>query len=316
MVKLIAGLMGSSVATGSSKMASTDQIRPFLAMLRNHDITELDTARVYNSGKSEEDLGAIPEAQANFKIATKAPGFSPGSLSAEKVIANCKASLAALQQDQIELYYFHGPDRQTPLEESCKAINQLYQEGKIAEFGISNFNKDEVEEIHSTCSMNGWLAPTVHQGGFNPLSRAAEEKLFPTLRKLNMAFYAFSPLAGGYFSRSTDQLREPPAGGRYDQMKHFKNMYVNDLSLELHDMLSEACAREDVTVKAAALRYLAHHSALRDEDGIILGASSQEQMEENLAACEAEKLPGSIVSAFELLWTRYKGHGYSDMYCV
>ncbi|EME49363.1 hypothetical protein DOTSEDRAFT_68219 [Dothistroma septosporum NZE10] len=316
MVKLVAGLMGSSVATGSTKLSSTDQLRPFLSILHNHNITELDTARVYNSGKSEEDLGAIPEAKDDFTIATKAPGFSPGSLTIEGIIANCNASLAALKQDRIELYYFHGPDRQTPLEQSCRAIDQLHQEGKIKKFGLSNFNRAEVEEVHSTCAARGWLLPSVYQGGFNPLSRAAEEQLFPTLRKLNMSFYAFSPLGGGYFSKSTEELRVPPAGGRFDQMKHFKSMYVNDLSLELHDMLSSACAEEGVTLKAATLRYLAHHSALGSQDAIILGASSQGQMEENLEACEAGPLPGSVVAAFETLWARYKGHGYSEMYCV
>jgi len=165
MVKVVVGLMGSSVASGSITMTGPSQLRAFLDMLKKHNVRELDTARVYNAGKSEEDLGAIPEAKNDFSIATKAPGFSPGSLSYQKIINNCNASLAALQQEKIDLYYFHGPDRQTPLEESCKAIHQLYQEGKIRTFGISNFNAQEVEDIHSICSKNGWLTPTVYQGG-------------------------------------------------------------------------------------------------------------------------------------------------------
>lgn len=106
MVKIIAGLMGSSVASGSSKLSHPDQLRPFLQMLRKHNVQDLDTARVYNAGKSEEDMGNISEAKDQFHIATKAPGFSPGSLSYQKVIDNCTASLAALKQDRIGLYYF------------------------------------------------------------------------------------------------------------------------------------------------------------------------------------------------------------------
>lgn len=136
--------MGSSVASGSTKIATPQSLQSILSVLQRHGVQELDTARVYNAGKSEEGLGAVPEASQHFKIATKAPGFSPGSLSYQKVIAACDASLSALKQDKIDLYYFHGPDRQTTLEESCKAINDLHKAGKIVRFGVSNFNRTEV----------------------------------------------------------------------------------------------------------------------------------------------------------------------------
>lgn len=146
--------MGSSVASGSTKMATPQSIQSILSTLRQHGVQDLDTARVYNSGKSEELLGAIPEANEQFKIATKAPGFSPGSLSYQKVIDACNASLSALKQSKIDLYYFHGPDRQTPLEESCRAINDLHEAGKVVRFGVSNYNRSEVssEDTKLPCS--------------------------------------------------------------------------------------------------------------------------------------------------------------------
>ncbi|KAK3613667.1 hypothetical protein LTR22_028061, partial [Elasticomyces elasticus] len=75
MVKIIAGLMGSSVSSGSTAMTGAEQLRPFLSAIKKHDVLELDTARVYNGGKSEEDIGNIAEARQDFTIATKAPGF-------------------------------------------------------------------------------------------------------------------------------------------------------------------------------------------------------------------------------------------------
>ena len=305
MVKVIVGLMGSSVASGSAKMSSSELLRPFLAMLKKHNVRELDTARVYNAGKSEEDLGDIPEARTDFAIATKAPGFSPGSLTYRKVIDACNASLAALKQDKVDIYYFHGPDRQTPLEESCKAINQLYQEGKLRRFGVCNCTAAEVEEMHSIASKNSWVPPSVYQGGFNPLTRGGEKELFPVLRRFGMVFYGFSPLAGGFFSRPSAQLREPPAGGRMDQMKHFKSIYVNDVSLQLHDDLSKVCEKEGLAMKEATLRWLLHHSILGDNDGVILGGSSTEQMEENLKACEAGPLPQDVAKALEELYGKF-----------
>jgi aflatoxin B1 aldehyde reductase len=271
---------------------------------------------VYNAGRSEEILGELPDARKHFSIATKAPGFSPGSLASQKVANACATSLAALKQEKIDLYYFHGPDRQTPLEDSCKAINDLHRAGKIARFGISNYSKAEVEEIHFICQEKGWLKPTVYQGGYNALGRTAETELFPTLRRLGMAFFAFSPLAGGFFSRPADELRKPPPGSRMDQMKVFSNIYVNDTSLKLREDLVKACDEAGVKLKDATLRWMVHHSALSAEDGVILGASSTEQMQENLEACEGGPLPESVVTAFSDLWTQYGKAGYSPAYCV
>jgi aflatoxin B1 aldehyde reductase len=316
MVKIIAGLMGSSVASGSSRLSGPEQLKSFLTVLKKHNIRELDTARVYNSGKSEQDLGAIPEAHHDFSIATKAPGFSPGSLAFQKVIDNCNASLAALKQSKLDLYYFHGPDRATPLEESLRAINQLYREGKFARFGVSNYHATEVQAILDICERQGFVRPSVYQGGYNALARAGEKELFPLLRQHNIAFYAYSPLAGGYFSRPATELRSPPEGSRMDQMQVFSAMYVNDLSLEIHDALSKACEAEGLTLKEATLKWLMHHSILGEEDGVILGASSLEQMEENLRACEGGCLSEEVVREFERAWERFSGAGYSKFYSI
>lgn len=317
MVKIIAGLMGGSVAKGSSNMSGSTQLIAILTQLQHHNIRELDTARVYNAGKSEEDLGSTPETLlSTFAIATKAPGFSPGSLTYEKVTSNCNASLQALRTPKIDLYYFHGPDRQTPLYDSLRAINDLYKQNKFARFGISNFHVTEVEEIQSLCAKHDFVRPQVYQGGYNPIARAAETDLFPVLRKYGMHFYAYSPLAGGYFARTTEQLRTPPAGSRMDEMKVFGSMYVNELSLELHDKLTEACAREGVSLKKATLRWLTNHSALGEGDGVILGASSAEQMEENVRACGVGKLSEGLVKLYGEVWERYYGAGYSRHHSI
>ena len=144
---------------------------------------------------------------------------------------------------------------------------------------------------------------------YNPLTRTCETTLLPTLRELNMAFYGFSPLAGGFFSKSAAQLRTPAAGSRMDQMKHFANMYVSDFSLGLHEDLTKACEAEGVTVKEATLRWLVWHSGLRDQDGVILGASSAVQVEENLVATEGGRLPERVVEAFEEMWRKWKEAG-------
>ncbi|TIA25411.1 Aldo/keto reductase [Aureobasidium pullulans] len=316
MVKLIAGLMGSSVASGSARLSGVEQLHSFLKAIKESNVRDLDTARVYNSGRSEEDLGKIPEAKDEFSIATKAPGFSPGSLAFDNIINNCAASLAALKQERLDLYYLHGPDRSTPLVESLRAINQLFQEGKLAAFGISNYHATEVEKIFRLCAKHGFVRPSIYQGGYNPLLRAADKELFPLLRRHNISFYAYSPLAGGFFSRPIAELRNPPSGSRMEQMHVFSMMYVNDLSLAMHEQLSQACKKEGLTLKEATLRWMMHHSMLGADDGIIIGASTPEQVRENVRACGGGSLPSSMVELFEDIWRRFHGAGYSQHYSI
>ncbi|KAI9687657.1 MAG: hypothetical protein M1820_010414 [Bogoriella megaspora] len=314
MPRIIVGLMGGSIAKGSASLTTSSQLSDFLQLLNGFNVNELDTARVYNSGKSEELLGSIP-ARNDFIVATKAPGFSPGSLSYDNIMANCHASLKALGKEKLDIYYFHGPDRSTPLEESCRAMGELHRQGKFERFGISNYNVSEVQTIYDICKKEGYVLPSIYQGGFNPMLRGMEEALLPTLRKNSIAFYAFSPLAGSYFSRPIEQLRNPTQGSRMDDMKQFQQLYINDVSLELLEELTNACDEEGLTVKEATLRWFMHHSVLGKEDGVILGGSGA-QIEENLKACEKGPLPESVVSVFQSMWKRYKDSGKAPGYSV
>ena len=303
MVKVIVGMMGSSVKGGSAKMSTPSQVSTFLDVLKKHKVKEIDTARVYNGGKSEELLGAVGAGtKLGFAVSTKAPGFSPGILAGEKIKKACYASLEALQQDKMDIFYFHGPDRQTPLEEQCKAANELYQEGKFERFGVSNLLVDEVQTIYDICKREGYVLPTVYQGGYNPLMRSADDLLFPTLRKLGISFYAFSPLAGGWFTRTVEQLRNPAPENRMAAFPVFKEIYVSEKSLKWLEDLTRVCQENGTNTKEGVLRWFMHHSILKEEDGVILGASDEKQVDETLKACELGPLPEPVVDAFNNLW--------------
>lgn len=288
-------------------MSTPAQVGAFLNVLKRHNVKEIDTARVYNSGKSEELLGAVGAGtELGFAVSTKAPGHSPGILSGKNIKQACYASLEALKQDKMDIFYFHGPDRKTPLEEQCKAANELYQEGKFERFGISNLLVDEVQTIYDICQKEGYVLPTVYQGGYNPLMRSADDLLFPTLRKLGINFYAFSPLGGGYFTRTADQLRNPAQDHRMAAFPVFKEIYVSEKSLKWLEELTKVCEENGTSTKEGVLRWFMHHSILQKEDGVILGASDEKQVDETLKACEMGPLPEPVVSAFNSLWEKNK----------
>ncbi|UZJ53104.1 hypothetical protein CBS101457_002424 [Exobasidium rhododendri] len=305
MVKNVVGLMGSSAAKGSSLLSTPPQLSSFLSICKKYQVKELDTARGYNEGRSEEVLGQLKE-RSEFKIATKAPAFSPHSLTYDKIIENCNKSLAALQVDKVDIYYLHGPDSATPLEEQCRAIGQLHKEGKFERFGISNLKDEVVTQVYEICKKQGTVLPSVYQGGYNAIHRKAEVTLFPLLKKYGMQFYCWGPLAGGALGKRIDEVLAPKEGSRYQAMPFFASLFLKEESVRAIKKMTKTCEENQVTLLEASLRWLKHHSPLGEEDGIIIGASTNQQLESNLEACQGGPLNEALVRAFEDMWTEVK----------
>lgn len=170
-----------------------EQVNPYLDAFYKRGYTQIDTARGYSTGApgtSEPRLGAV-EAGKKFIIDTKVSSRQPGDHKKEKIAQEVEISLKALQIDQINILYLHQPDRATPFEETCEAIDKAHKEGKFRKFGLSNFTTNEIEQILEICERRGFVKPSVYQGQYNPIVRGAEKELFPLLRNNNIAFYAW-----------------------------------------------------------------------------------------------------------------------------
>jgi aflatoxin B1 aldehyde reductase len=158
------------------------------------------------------------------------------------------------------------------------------------------------------------VKPAVYQGCYNALQRTAEAELFPCLRKYGIAFYDFSPLAGGLLTGKYERdTTAHEAGSRYDpnsfQGKNFRGRYWNEAYFAALDAIRPVAKSHQLGLSEAALRWSSHHSALKKEcgDAIIVGASSAKQLEENLKCLEQGPLPDDLVQAFEKAWTLAKG---------
>jgi aflatoxin B1 aldehyde reductase len=150
--------------------------------------TELDTARNYPN--SEARLGQAGAAS-RFIIHTKVASGAPGDLEPSKIYLSIAGSLADLKTSTVETIFLHVPDRQTPFEDTAKAMNSALQQGKFKKFGLSNYSAAEVQKFIDICEENGYTKPSVYQGQYNPIVRGGEKELFPLLRKHNIAFFAF-----------------------------------------------------------------------------------------------------------------------------
>ena len=280
-----------------------------LDTLEAHHVDTLDTAELYTD--SEKVLGEH-EAHKRFVIDTKfASVFGGSSAKPDTILKSASKSLSTLGTKQVDIYYIHAPDKDTPLEETLKGIQQLYEQGAFKRFGLSNYKAADVQKAYDVCKQNGYVLPTVYQGNYSPVARRQETELLPTLRKLNMAFYAYSPLAGGFLTKTAKDLEE--GKGRFNKDtplgKMYSSLYAERKSLveALSDW--EAIAKEVGCGKAElAYRWVKYDSPLKPEngDGIIVGARTLEQLQETLKGLEAGPLPKDVVKKIDEVWEKIK----------
>lgn len=299
-IKLILGSMtfGPQVDTEGSRA----MVQRFLEAGHH----EVDTAYVYNEGETERILGSILKVtpENSLVLGTKVNPRITGKLDASAVAMQLNESLRRLGRNSVDLLYLHLPDANTPIEETLKACANLHEQGKFTELGLSNFPAWMVVDIWHLCKERGWPRPCVYQGLYNGLSRKVESELFPALRKLGMRFYSFNPLAGGMLSGKHTSYNDSPIPGRFSLRQSYRDRYWKKSFFEAASVLATRCREAGIEPAEAALRWLAYHSLFdeRKGDGIIIGASKMNQLEQNLLAVEKGALPKTVVSAFCAAW--------------
>jgi aflatoxin B1 aldehyde reductase len=186
----------------------------------------------------------------------------------------------------------------------------LHAEGKFKIFGLSNYAAWEVAQIAQICISHGWVRPRIYQGMYNALTRALEEELLPCCRHYGIDIVVYNPLAGGLFSGRYKSSSEIPTEGRFSDVegnrsdKLYRDRYFNSVYLDAINRLAPVVEKHGLTLPETAFRWLVHHSKLRpfDGDGIIIGASSIEQLDSNLKNLQKGPLPDEVSQALDEAW--------------
>ena len=196
------------------RVTDIDKVGQFLDLFGKYGHKELDTARVYGQGTSEEYLGKLSAAK-KFDISSKIYPYNAAKMGAmlglgpdnipltrSNIVKHLDIALKNTGASKLKIFYLHGPERfpdgtRTPIEETLQALDEQHKLGKFETLGVSNFMAHEVAEMVVVARANGWIQPKVYQGNYSLAQRVTEPELFPCLRKYGMSFYAFSPVAGG-----------------------------------------------------------------------------------------------------------------------
>ena len=300
--------------TNFARVTTVDETRAMFKAFQAHGYRELDTARLYNDGKQEaftRQTGVLSE---GFTVATKVYPTEAGMHKPARLRQTFETSLEQLGQQSVEIFYLHAPDRSVPFEETLAEVNTLYEEGKFKTVGLSNYAAGEVARIAELCIAHGWVRPRVYQAMYNALTRALEDELVPCCGHYGINILAYNPLAGGVLT-GRYQSSATPKEGRFSDVegnvrgKIYRDRYLNDVYLNAVDRLTPVLEKHKLTLIETAFRWLVHHSQLRpfDGDGIVIGASSVEQLESNVKDLQKGPLPHEVVQALDEAWQSTRG---------
>ena len=173
--------MGEKV---SQKQAEIDALKLGIDL----GMTLIDTAEMYGEGGAEKVVAkAIAGRRKEIYLVSK---FYPYNGSYDGVIAACDRSLSRLKTNYLDLYLLHWRGS-IPLSETLKGLQYLKQAGKILDYGVSNFDTDDMEEAES---LPGGKEIIANQVLYNLKRRGIEWDLLPWCKERNIAIMAYSPV--------------------------------------------------------------------------------------------------------------------------
>jgi len=271
-----------------------DRQREVLRTAFDLGITHFDLANNYGTpyGSAESNFGRL--LREDFRayrdeliISTKAgwdmwPGpYGQGGGSRKYVLASLDQSLTRMGLDYVDIFYSHRFDPDTPLEETAFALATAVQQGKALYVGISSYSAEHTREFARL--LRTWNVPLlIHQPRYSLAERQIEAGLLPTAEDLGLGVIAFSPLAQGLLTNR--YLEGLPAGSRAARGTRFLlPEQITQTVVARARALNDIAKRRGQTLAQLALAWV-----LRDPrvTSALIGASSAQQVRENVAALE------------------------------
>ncbi len=270
-----------------------------LSMAYDAGINFFDNAEIYARGKSEIVMGKILKtknwARSSYCLSSKVFfGFEEGKpnqigLSRKHIFEGCNAALKRLQVDYIDLFFCHRPDKNTPIEETVWAMNNLIQQGKILYWGTSEWSADEIMQAYFFAEKNHLIGPTMEQPQYNMFERTKLEKEYLLLFKdFGLGTTIWSPLASGLLSGKYNNSTPTNNRLHIDGMEWLKEKTLGDETrFPKINELSKLATELNTSLPKLAIAWCIKN---KNVSSVILGASKPEQLKENLESIEVLNL--------------------------
>ena len=195
------------------------------------------------------------------------------------IIASCDQSLKRMGLEYVDIFYSHRFDPNTPLEETCSALDHIVRSGRALYVGISSYNSQRTREAHKILKDLGTPC-IIHQPSYSIINRWIEDDgLIDTWKDLGMGSIVFSPLAQGMLTNK--YLNGIPAGSRAVQDKSLNPAFLNERNVGNLQNLNKIAEKRGQTLAQMAIAWVLRGGHITSA---LIGASRASQVEDCIAA--------------------------------
>ncbi len=249
-------------------------------------INLIDTADIYQSGRSEETLGfALKGKWQKVVLATKCvmpvgDGTNDKGASRYHILNAVEDSLRRLQSDHIDLYQMHRWDETTPIEETLRTLDDLVRSGKVRYVGASNYMAWQLARANLLAEFHGQVPFVSIQNHYHMFEREQEREIVPFCNAHNVGILPFFPLAGGFLTGKYKRGEAAPEGSRGESSEYVQNYMTDSHYTKVEEMSKWAADR------GKSMAELAHAWLLGQPQvsSVISGATKLEHVQANAKA--------------------------------
>ena len=292
------GLQVSTLSFGSwltfGKQIGDNVAENLMILAYENGVNFFDNAEIYARGQSEVVMGAILKKlnwpRSSYLVSSKVffgdGGKKPNQtgLNRKHVVEACHAALRRLQVEYLDLYYCHRPDKNTPMDETVRTMNDLIRQGKILYWGTSEWSGQEIMEAHMVAKQLNLIGPTMEQPQYNMFHRQKVEVEYDKIYKtVGLGTTIWSPLASGVLTNK--YLDKFPENTRLSMegLEWLKERSLNADRLEKVRKLNRIAEELGTSLAKMAIAWCARN---QNVSTVILGASKIEHLKETLTALD------------------------------
>lgn len=303
------GLQVSELSLGSwltfGKQITDATAEKLMRVAYDNGINFFDNAEIYARGESERVMGKILKKTkwprdtwiVSSKVFFGAGGKLPTQVGLHRkhVAEACNAALLRLQVDYLDLYFCHRPDPNTPIAETVWTMHQLIMSGKILYWGTSEWSATEIKEAHAVAKQHHLIGPVMEQPQYNMFHRDKVEVEFaPLYKTVGLGTTIWSPLASGILTGKHTLDGDKSSRLRMAGLDWLRERELTAARLKKVEKLKTIAQGLDLSLPVMALAWCLKNPNVST---VILGASKEAQVKENLGAVEAQdKLTPAVMA--------------------
>lgn len=285
------GVRVSSVGLGTNQFGGKVEQRTvddIIDRALDVGVNFIDTADVYQGGRSEEFLGrALKGRRHQVVLATKVymkVGEGPNDRGSSRyhIINGLEASLRRLQTDHIDLYQMHRWDATTPIEETLRTLDDQITAGRIRYVGASAFAAWQLAKANLLAEVRGWAQFVTVQSHYHMFERGVEREVLPFCQADGVGFIPYFPLAGGFLTGKYRQGQSAPPGTRGENSAYVQQ-YMSEAGYRAVEALTSWAEQRERSSTELAIAWLLAQPQVCT---VIAGVTRLAQLEQNVKAAD------------------------------